>query len=244
MNERFDRSLEGLTIFLAGDSRSSTDYTFYGKLMTEKTGAYVIVGGASGSTVAFQASNRYFHRFTGEEDFVIWWTGGNDSGETVGTFDKAYPGLEDQEQVQETDISVDYNGDTFIQAIDHIMRKWKDRFYDWRKLDNGHKPTLIFTSELPQQRNNADDVFSKKENWLRKCAAIRQCCEKNGICYLDLMNICNFDMSFEPFWTMPTDMRHNRGLYYMDGLHPNAYGIDLITSIEIAEMKKLLKTLK
>lgn len=235
--------LAGKTIFLAGDSRSSTDYTFYGEILRSKTGAKVLVQGASGSSAAYQASDAYFSRFTGEEDFVIWLTGGNDSGETVGTFDPSYPGLEDQETVTETDLSADYAGSTFIQAVDHMMRKWKMLFYDWRKMNNGHKPALIFTSELPQQRNNAEDPFSKKENWLRKCAAIRQCCEKNGVIYLDLMNICRFDMSFEPYWTMPTDMIHNNGLYFMDGLHPNPYGIDLITSAEIEAMKMLLKTL-
>ena len=228
-------------IFLAGDSRSSTDYTFYGSTLKDKTGANVLVKGASGSVVAYQASNAYFSRFTGTEDFVIWLTGGNDTGETVGTFDADYPGLEGQPVVTETNISQDYNGSTFIQAVDHIMRKWKSLYYDWKTLNNGHKPTLIFCSEIPQQRYNANTEWSKKENWIRKCLAIRQCCEKNGVFYLDLYNICNFDMSFEPFWTSPTDKVTNNGLYYMDGLHPNKYGIDLITSAEIEAMKNFIR---
>ena len=168
-------------------------------------------------------------------------TGGNDNGSTVGTFDADYEGLTDQTVVTETDIAQDYNGTYFIQAVDHMMRKWKSLYYDWKTLDNGHKPTLLFCSGIPQQRDNASSVWSQKANWVRKCLAIKQCCEKNGIYYIDLFNICNFDMSFEPFYVAPTDMTTNNGLYYMDGLHPNKYGIDLITSVEVQAMNNFVR---
>ena len=51
-------------------------------------------------------------------------------------------------------------------------------------------------------------------------------------------------MSFEPMYNPPTDKINNRGLYYMDGLHPNKYGIDIITSAEISAMLQLLKTVE
>lgn len=244
MSNYYHSIFKNMNIFLAGDSRSSDDYTFYKDILTEKTAANVIVQGWSGSTVRHQASDSYFSRFTGTEDFVIWLTGGNDTGEVVGTFDKFFPDLEDQPLVEETDIKESYNGTYFIQAVDHMMRKWKSLFYDWKKLDNGHKPTLIFTSELPQQRYSSDSEWSNTDNCLRKSNAIKQCCIKNKIYYLDLYNICNFDMSFEPMYNPPTDKINNRGLYYMDGLHPNKYGIDIITSAEISAMLQLLKTVE
>lgn len=229
----------GKNIILAGDSRSSRDYDFYRLALMDKTKSIVYSLGQSGATAAQQASNSYFANFDGTEDFVIWLTGGNDSGFEVGTFDADYPGLENQQVVNETDISQDYNGTYFIQAVDHIMRKWKSLYYDWKTLDNGHKPTLIFCSDIPQKRQDASDAFSQPQNWRRKNLAIRQCCEKNGVYFLDLFNICNFDMSYEPFYVSPTDTETNNGLYYMDGVHPNAYGDDLITSAELGALKLL-----
>ena len=39
----------------------------------------------------------------------------------------------------------------------------------------------------------------------------------------------------------PTDTKSNNGVYYMDGLHPNPKGIDLITDYEIDAMNKFLE---
>ena len=75
-------SLNGMRIFLAGDSRSSTDYTFYKEILEQKTGSVVLVEGASGCTVAYNASDAYFTRVAEQEhDFSIWLVGGNDPGE-------------------------------------------------------------------------------------------------------------------------------------------------------------------
>ena len=239
-----EKILTGKTVFLAGDSRSSTDYSFYGETMEEKTGATVIVGGASGWKTSAIASDSYFTRLTNNvHDFSLWLVGGNDTGEsgTVGTFDNtSVNGIGGESVVEETDISVDYNGNTFVQAVDHIMRKYKALFYDWKSLNNGHRPKMIFCTDIPQKRNGGDSTWSLPDNWERKRQAIIECCKKNNVACLDLYALCNFDMDYEPEWTSPTDKVNNNGLYFMDGLHPNKYGIDIITSLEIEEIKKYL----
>ena len=81
-----------------------------------------------------------------------------------------------------------------------------------------------------------ESPWSRQENWERKRLAILECCEKNGVECLDLYQLCGFDMTKEPMFTEPTDKVHDRGNYYMDGLHPNARGIDVITEFEIEKM--------
>ena len=238
--------LIGKTVFLAGDSRSSTDYTFYKTLLEEKCGCLALNLGASGRNAAYNASNEYFDRLAkNEHDFSIWLVGGNDTGAAgnIGTFSAdSVNGKAGEAVVEETDISVDYNGTKFVQAIDHIMRKYKSLFYDFKKLGNRRFPRMIFCTDLPQQRNGSDSAWSQKANWERKRNAIAECAEKNGIVCLDLYKLCGFDMSFEPYWTDPTDKVNDNGLYYMDGLHPNQYGMDIVTSLEIEEMKKYIMT--
>ena len=80
--------LKGKVILLAGDSRSSTDYTFYKEILEKKTGTKVLVEGASGCLTAYNASNEYFERLKQKHDFSIWLVGGNDEGSkgTIGTF--------------------------------------------------------------------------------------------------------------------------------------------------------------
>lgn len=234
--------LVGKVVFLAGDSRSSTDYTFYKELLEGKCGCTALVQGASGRNVAYNASNTYFTRLENNpHDFSIWIVGGNDAGSagSIGTFSAdSVNGKNGEEVVTETDISVDYNGTKFVQAIDHMMRKYKAMFYNFKELGNRHFPKMIFCTDLPQQRNSASSAYSLKENWERKNNAIIECAKKNNVALLDLYSLCNFDMSFEPFWVSPTDKVNDNGLYFMDGLHPNQYGIDVITSLEIEEMKK------
>lgn len=231
-------------VFLAGDSRSSTDYDFYKTTLEAKCGCKALVQGASGRNVAYNASNEYFNRLINNpHDFSIWIVGGNDTGAsgTIGTFSAdSVNGKNGETVVEETDITVDYNGTKFIQAIDHMMRKYKALFYDFKKLDNFHIPKMIFCTDLPQQRSNATSAWSLKENWERKRNAIIECAEKNNVALLDLYKLCNFDMSFEPFWVSPTDKVNDNGLYFMDGLHPNKFGIDIITSLEVEEMKKYI----
>lgn len=228
--------LKGTRILLAGDSRSSTDYTFYRELLEKKTGAEVIVAGASGRTAAYNASEEYLSRVTGDEhDFSLWLVGGNDDGSpgTIGTFSSdsslAHQG---EPLVEETDTSREYEGDTFIQAIDHIMRRYKALCYDSSRNASGRAVRMIFCTDLPQQRDSTDSPWSLRENWERKRLAILECCEKNGIPCLDLYALCGFDMSFEPMYHEPTDTESDRGIYYMDGLHPNRRGMDLITNLE------------
>lgn len=236
--------LIGKTVFLAGDSRSSTDYKFYKALLEEKSGCLALNQGASGKNAAYNASDEYFERLRkNEHDFSIWLVGGNNTGSSVGTFSAdSVNGKAGETVVEETDISVDYSGTTFVQAIDHIMRKYKAMFYDFKKLGNRRFPRMIFCTDLPQQRGGASSEYSKKENWERKRNAILECAEKNGVACLDLYKLCGFDMSFEPYWKEPTDKVNDNGLYYMDGLHPNQYGMDIVTSLEIEEMKKYIMT--
>lgn len=244
LNQNADKVLKGKTVFLAGDSRSSTDYSFYRTNLEEKSGASVIVGGASGWKTSQIASNSYFERLKNyPHDFSLWLVGGNDIGAsgTIGTFNSTSPnGQKGEAVVTETNISADYAGNTFIQAVDHIMRKYKSLYYDWKALNNGHKPKMIFCTDIPQKRSGGGSTWSLKENWERKRNAIIECAEKNNVALLDLYALCNFDMRYEPEWTSPTDKVNNNGLYFMDGLHPNKYGIDIITSLEIEEIKKYL----
>lgn len=244
LNQSAEKPLTGKRVFLAGDSRSSTDYDFYGSTLSEKSGASVTVGGASGWSTAAIASDEYFARLKDAvHDFSIWLVGGNDTGEagTVGTFSASSPnGVTGEQVVTETDISVDYAGNTFVQAVDHIMRKYKATFYDWRTLSGGVKPRMIFCTDIPQKRSGGALTWSLPENWERKRQAILECCAKNGVHCLDLLDLCGFDMSYEPEWVSPTDKVNNNGLYFMDGLHPNKYGVDIITSLEIEEIKRYL----
>jgi len=232
-------SLNGMRIFLAGDSRSSTDYTFYKEILEQKTGSVVLVEGASGCTAAYNASDEYFTRVAElEHDFSIWLVGGNDPGEagTIGTFDPA-SSLADQGEpvVSETDLSQDYSGTVFIQAVDHMMRKYQSLF-----AGEETAPVMIFCTDLPQQRDDENSPWSQQANWERKRLAILECCEKNGVECLDLYTLCNFDMSQEPMFHAPTDTIHDNGVNYMDGLHPNPKGIDRITDFEIEVMEKLI----
>jgi hypothetical protein len=237
--------LYGKVVLLAGDSRSSTDYTFYKSTLEAKCGCTVLLQGASGRNVAHNASDIYFARFNGEHDFSIWIVGGNDSGNanTIGTFSADSPLAQQGESVvTETDITANYQGSCFIQAVDHMMRKYKSLYYDFKKLNNGYKPKMIFCSDLPMKINNTSDGRSDPKSWERKRLAIMECCEKNNVAFLDLLKLCNFDMSYEPGWPNNaegiTDKVNDTGLYFMDGLHPNQYGIDIITSLEIQEMLK------
>lgn len=234
--------LQGKTVLLAGDSRSSTDYTFYREILEKKAGCMVLVEGASGCLTAYNASDEYFERLSQPHDFSIWLVGGNDDGSpgTIGTFSADSPlAALGEAVVEETDISADYTGTTFIQAVDHMMRKYKGLFYDGKNT-GGVLPRMIFCTDLPQQRDSKESPWSLRENWERKRLAILECCEKNGIPCLDLYRLCGFDMSFEPMFHAPTDTESNNGIYYMDGLHPNPRGIDLITNFEIEIMEKYL----
>ena len=237
--EEAKHPLAGKVVFLAGDSRSSTDYTFYGEQLEQKAGVTALVEGASGRTAAYNASDAYFERLAASpHDFSIWLVGGNDDGSpgTVGTFDAdSELACGGEPVVAPTDVSRDYDGECFIQAVDHIMRKYMAEFGAMEG-PGGLPPVMIFCTDLPQQREGPVTPWSQRENWERKRLAILECCARNGMTCVDLYALCGFDMSVEPWFVPPTDKVNDRGVYYMDGLHPNARGMDVITDLEIQEM--------
>lgn len=127
-------------IFLFGDSISSEDYPWYKEYLEQYTLATVYNQGASGRGAAYLASNAYFQRLaTYPSDLVVALIGANDNGTqgTVGTFSATSVLAQMGESVvQETDISIDYNGTTFIQAISHTIRKWMATYYNFRLAAN------------------------------------------------------------------------------------------------------------
>jgi len=231
------------TIELFGDSNSSTDYIWYKNTMQDFTGATVRNDGISGATTAQLASNASLQRiFDANPKLIIALVGGNDTGApgTVGTFSGI---IEGEPIVHETDITQDYNGTTFIQAVSHIMRKVNAYYYNIReranltgneteaekeaKIDAVIKPYFVFCTPLPQKRNNASDPFSQPENWERKANAVRECCMLYGVHCIDVLKLIGIDMTKEPYWVGPTDMNTNNGVYTMDGLHLNKYGCEV-----------------
>ena len=225
--------LAGKIIFLAGDSRSSDDYTFYGDLLAAKTGANVLVMGQSGATAAQFASDAYLERVTANpHDYCIVLIGGNDTGEagTVGTFDHAsVNGQSGEPLVEEPDLDADYNGTAFIQCLYHFICRWQRDV-----APSG--AVLLLCTDLPQQRYDSESVWSDPENLQRKNNAIRECAMLCGVTLVDLCAACDFDMSMEPYFVPPTDKENDRGVYFMDGLHPNRRGFDVITDVLVNEL--------
>lgn len=242
-------NLTGLNVFLHGDSISSTDYKWYKEALEALMGANVYNGGFSGRNTAYLASDAALQRmFDFNPHLIISLVGGNDTGQVVGTFGA----IAGEPLVTETDINVDYNGTYFIQAVSHIIRKVKARYYNIReranltgfetpaemeaKIDAVLKPYFVFCTTLPQKRNDENNAFSNPENWARKRNAVLECCIKYDVHCIDLFNLVGWDMSLEPFWISPTSMTNNRGIYTMDGLHPNKYGYQQMASIVCGEL--------
>ncbi|MFT4221994.1 SGNH/GDSL hydrolase family protein [Dysgonomonas sp.] len=244
-------NLTGGKIILYGDSISSTDYTWYKSAMETLTGANVYNGGFSGYNISQLAKNAQLQRlFNYNPNLIVVLLGGNDTGAvgSVGTF-----GLIDGEPtVSETDVTTDYNGTYFIQGVSHIMRKVKSQYYNIReranltgseteaqkeaKIDAVIKPYIVFCTTLPQKRNNDADTFSNPTNWRRKRDAIVECCNKYNVHCIDLYSLLDWDMSLEPFWISPTNKTNNKGIYTMDGIHPNKYGYNQMSSIICGEI--------
>jgi lysophospholipase L1-like esterase len=225
-------------ILLYGDSISSADYQGYAAAMADLTGVSVYAGGFSGYTTAQLAANAQLQRIWDyDAELVIVMIGGNDTGAagTVGTFGA----ISGETIVPETDIGADYAGSTLIQAIGHIIRKFKARYDNIRvranltgseteaerdaKIAPLLKPVLVLATSLPQKRVDSASAYSQSENWERKRRAIVECCDRYEVHCVDLMRETSLDMSVEPYWTAPTDTVNNRGVWYMDGLHPNRY---------------------
>lgn len=231
-------------ILLYGTSISSSIYPWYATSMQTLTGVTTVTkGGFSGYTASLLAKNTQIQSiFDAQANLIINEIGANDSGDTgtVGTFSG---GIAGEPIVAPTDISADYNGSYFIQAIDHHMRKLKAYYYNIRaranltgseteaekttKIDAVLKPYIVYLSGIPQNRTDANSVFSKPENWARKEAAIIEAGNKNGMHVILFGSICGFDMSLEPYFTGGSQgTTNNLGVKTMDGVHLNKYGYD------------------
>lgn len=229
--KNFKIPLKGKRILLYGDSISSSSYTWYKQALEKLTGAEVYAGGFSGYNTSSLAKDEQLQLiYDYKPDVIICLVGGNDAGAKgeVGTF-----GATDEAIVKETDITEDYSGHTFIQAVSHIIRKINRHYnmdgddYLSRAEDiSSEKPFFVFCTTLPQKRNNRFNTFSQPDNWLRKRDAVVECCDRYKVDCIDFYNLCKWDFTKEPYWTSPTDIHTNRGIYTMDGLHPNQRGYE------------------
>ena len=238
-------------ILLYGDSISSTDYNGYKQAMIQHSGLNnVYNAGFSGYTTNALAKDAQLQRiFDYSPDIIIIQCGGNDNGVTVGTFDK---NNKSQVLVSETDISKDYSGSYFIQALDHIVRKLKNKYYNLveranlsgletsaekiQKIDAVKQVYIAVITPLPQKRNNAASVWSQEKNWENKRNAVIEVCNKNNIHCIDVYKNWGVDMSKEPFWSSPTDKINQNGIYTMDGLHPSNAGYKKIVELITGEI--------
>lgn len=236
----------GMKNLLYGDSRSSTDYTWYKTQMEALTGASWYNGGFSGHTVAQNASEADLQRVWdyGAQGAIVSLPGGNDGGVqgTVGTFNGT---VADEPVMVPSDYSAAYAGTTFIQAVDYQIGRIK-RFYDniraraaltgsESEADKNaairalNKPMLVLLTDLPQQRTNAAHSWSLPESWRRKRDAIVEVGHRHKVHTIDTMYELSLDMSIEPFFVGPTDKNTNNGVYTMDGLHLNEFGYERLT---------------
>ena len=243
-------------IILYGDSISSTDYTGYKQAMIKYSGLNnVYNAGFSGYTISALAKDSQLQRiFDYNPDIIIVQCGGNDDGITVGTFDK---NNKSQDLVSETDISKDYSGSYFIQALDHIIRKIKNKYYNLveranlsgsetssekiQKIDAVKQVYIAAITPLPQKRYNGDSAWSQEKNWKNKRNAVIEVCNKNNIHCIDVYKNWGVDMSKEPFWTSPTDKINQNGIYTMDGLHPSNAGYKKIVELITGEININIK---
>lgn len=239
--KNFKISLKGKKILLYGDSISSTEYPWYKSALEELTGAEVCAGGFPGYTTSQLAKDAQLQSiFDYRPDIIICLVGGNDAGVKgeVGTF-----GATGEILVKETDPTKDYTGYAFIQAVSHIIEKINQHY----GIDgNTHlltaedmspeKPFLVFCTTLPQKRSHRFNKFSKSDNWLRKRDAVVESCNKYQVHCIDFYNLCDWDFSEEPYWVSPTDVHTNRGVFTMDGVHPNRRGYEDMTRIICEEL--------
>lgn len=223
----YNKNLKGKRILLYGDSISSDYYSSYAELLKKETGAEdVFAAGFSGYTMSQLAQVSYLQRiFDYNADVIICLFGGNDTGEenTVGTF-----GATDEPLVSETYIHTDYLGGSFIQGLSHVYRKIEEYYSE-----SEEKPFVIYCTSLPQKRSYRFNPYSKPENWLRKRNAIVEVCGKYDIKCIDLYNLCEWNMNDEPYYRYGCDPDENRGVFTMDGLHPNPKGY--------ADMARIIK---
>lgn len=235
----------GKNIYLYGDSLSSTDYTWYASQLSEKTGANVTAGGRSGSTAAQQTNIAWLDSIVASSpDVVIYLTGGNDQGVagTVGTFEDS-PG---ESVVAEPDVSAIYQGSTYVESIAYVVKYLNSKMYNF-KIGNSppytstRKPKIILLNGLPQRRNNSTltEAWNDPANHLRKVNAVREVADRYHVPLLDIFKLCGWDSSQEPYWTSPTNMTADNGVYTMDGLHPNSFGYDRLTTAIASFIKSI-----
>ena len=242
-------------IVLYGDSISSTDYPWYKQWMEEYCdGITVNNNGNSGKSTAQMAADSELNSrlFAYNPNLVIILLGGNDTGEIVGTFG-ANP---TQPLVVETDITQNYNGTYFIQAMSHIIRKVKAHYYNiiqrsgeslpvnvndadaMAAVDNVVKPYIAIATTLPRNVGSGDNTWK----WRNKRNAIVECCNKYDVHCIDLCYLTGIDWSLEPTYTGPTDKVNSYGIYTMDGLHPNKWGYERIVQVICGEINIIKKT--
>ena len=214
-------------ICLYGDSISSSDYTWYKDAISKYTGIdKVYLSGFSGYTINKLAKDAQLQRiFDLLPDLIIIEVGGNDVGGTVGSFGL----VTSQPLVEETNIKNDYDGTYFIQAIDHIIRKIKSKY--------SYLPYIAVLTPTAQKRDGGDNTWNLHRNWLNKRNAVAEACIKNSVHCIDMFNLWGVDMSKEPSWVSPTDTINSKGIYTMDGLHPNRIGFEKFAQIITSQIE-------
>lgn len=225
------KNLKGKTILLFGDSRSSSDYTWYKDLLEKKTGATVLNNGKSGATPKSMIDSGYLDEMLDiPHDICIMFLCGNISGA------KSFIGTFSWGSILNTwgeDVVSRWNGsDSFdttessktIQHVDYIVQKYNKKFFADRK----HK--LYLLTDIPSKREGEQHNYTISCNY-GKSEMIKEVCEQNKVPYIDTMTKCRFNEDFEPAYTPPTDLTTNKGVYYMDGLHLNEYGNDVLTDV-------------
>lgn len=230
------KNLKGKTILLFGDSRSSSDYTWYKDLLEEKTGATVLNNGKSGAAPKSMIDSGYLDEMLDiPHDICIMFLCGNISGAKsfIGTFSYG-----STLNTWGEDVVSRWNGsDSFdttesskaIQHVDYIVQKYNKKFFADRK----HK--LYMLTDIPSKREGEQHNYTISCNY-GKSEMIKEVCAQNKVPYIDTMTKCRFNEDFEPAYTPPTDLTTNKGVYYMDGLHLNEYGNDVLTDVIVHDL--------
>lgn len=116
-----------------------------------------------------------------------------------------------------------------IQHVDYIVQKYNKKFFADRK----HK--LYLLTDIPSKREGEHHNYTISCNY-GKSEMIKEVCAQNKVPYIDTMAKCRFNEDFEPSYTPPTDLTTNNGVYYMDGLHLNEYGNDVLTDVIVHDL--------
>lgn len=226
----YTNSMVGKRILLYGDSISSDFYPWYrDELKSLSNAEDIYLAGYAGYTTGMLARDEQLQRiFDYNPDIIICLVGGNDNGQknTVGSF-----GATDEPLVESLKADTNFSGGCFIQSVSHMVNRIADH-YAYAE----NKPFIVLCTTLPQKRGNAFNQFSRPENWQRKRDAIVEVCDKYDIKCIDLYNLCNWDFSEEPYWDYPRDITDNRGIFTLDGLHPNEDGYKDMARVIYNEM--------